>query len=1139
MIKDIKLFLRGMEADLPQTPDILFNYTEDDLRNPTIVKNSYTKTLTLDNTPANNKIFSEFVNNQFVVGSGFNPTKKMPFMLYLDGDLVESGYARLDSIAGTEYYKKYQITLFGGLGDFFYNLMYNDAEGGKRTMADLHYMSGTTSADEFNFTMDMHAIADGWKTMTLTEEEAAYSVWELRKWKYINFMPAYEGIPDDFDADKVLINFRDSDLISGVTSGTSAYTAFDGYALAEMKQEHTGDEMHEFRSYLQRPTLNVRKAIEAICKPENNGGYTVDLDSHFFNDDNPYWTDTWVTLPLLRSFDEIDEPAITGATITLGAPYDIGGRDQGDEHTQYYHQTSNATVSGTSRDIYNITMNVILSANYLNNGIQPYNNGFDLNMWGQYTSDWYRSCIVMQLVAYSRDGRPIGGGDAVNLTALYHDGIYPDITLWTGATLPWGTTFVNNIGRFVVTSGNNVAWSNVIPLSISNVPFDATIKLHVFKYADMSQDVMREYGPVGADYDRNNMVWGGGTGEGATYLAASGTSLNISFDSYSVDRVASGEIRTGSKFTKSKLLNTDYSPADFLLSYCKTFGLYFSKDRYEKKIYIRDRNTYYSDEVISATEIIDRTKMDIKPVFVGTKWLDFTSEAAESAAVTKYKEQFGLDYGIQRVNTGYEFNADINNLLKDSIFKGAITALEKSESFSYYNQDYYKPWMLEGFTYSLYSASTTEESTGVTYDPKSTIGVLNGWHGKSYKYYDYFEKLQFHDEDNNPIDGSGVLVFYNGNFMPDSAMTKYWITDDTSEMMVLNDSKPCWLWTRTAASSMMQAIAILVGEYTTSGIPMYSRYKYFGGSEAGGAIRKSLDFGTPKELFNPLSMVPADFDSDIYSQYWKNFVADLYSPDTRVITTRALLPPTFSEEEMRKWWWFDGALWRLNKVTEFNLAKEDMTSVEFVKVQDTDNYKLVQNNDTWWFSVESQYSTKSGGTVTGSTFSAQVVCRDERTAWNLTGSMLVTSISPSTGVGSTNVTVNLAVGAGTGYITGTTADGVTSVMKFIKSQNTVKTELVGSSARTSDETTVKIWVWTSQEFYIGHTWSARAEIEDVVQSDVVWTVSGGTLQAQANRNYCECVLPENTTGHDRVYNIFITNDNSTGDVTIVRILQEG
>lgn len=934
MLKKIRLFLRGIEADLPQAPDILFNYTEDDLRNPTIVKNSYTKTITLDDTPNNNKIFSGFWNNQFIVSSGFNPTKKLPFVLYLNGDLAEEGYARLDNVTGTLNTRKYQITLFGGLGDFFYNLMYNDEEGGKKSLADLHYISGSTSTDEFDFTINMGAVKDAWKAMTLTEDQATGS---MRKWKYINFMPAYEGLPEDFDSDKALINFKSSELVSGITSGDSGYTSFNGYALAELSREHTGNEMREFRSYLQRPVIKVNKVIEACCDPDNNGGYQVVLDPTFFKNDNPYWTDTWATLPLLKSFETVPDE-ITGTTLTLSAAT-YGGIYRPD---RFYWQEHALVTGGTalSRDnMYAVQASFTLQWNKVKQAYANVTSTYPLDFCMYDNDNWYQaSCMIMQLVAYNANGQIVSGGKAVNLTSSFgHYNIDYPTPDNIGFVLPWGKEYTNDVGTW--TGGYNRTYSNTINLSIDNVPAGATVKL-----------VMRKYNLIGPDTTGGNLniCLCGQRADTTQYtndwlyyswLTPEYEPIVVTMTNYSLEAMNSDVVRSGSHFKKSNILSTAYSPADFLLSYGKMFGLYFSKDRYEKKIYIRTRDTYYLPDTIEEVgDKIDRNRMNIKPVFVGTKWLDFNTEVEESEDLEKYQESFGLNYGLQRVNTGYDFNADITNLFEGSIFKGGIPALEKSECFSYFDDDRYKPWMLEGYTYDLYLSGNTSDTTAVTYGEQTTIGVLKGFR-TNLKYYDLYENLQFHDVDDSPIDGSSVLVFYNGNLNIENAVPgfdyglKYWITDDNSTMMVLNDGKPCWLWTVTSKDIYNDDIAVLVSQNNTAGIPLYSRYKYYTGTNN---IAKSLDFGTPKQLFNPLSTITSG--SSLYSQYWENFVKDLYSADTRVLTTRMPLPDNFNSDWMRRFYHFDGGIWRLNAVTEHNIANYEPTQVEFVKVQDTDNY---------------------------------------------------------------------------------------------------------------------------------------------------------------------------------------------------------
>ncbi len=208
MRQDLHLFIGGKEVEFNNDPKILFNFKETDLENPTIVKNSWTKTITINSTPANDDIFTHFWNLERTQGGGinFNAMVKTPFELFINNALVQNGYAKLDNIKMSNNSIQYQISLYGGLGDFFYNLSYVQGSVGdeKKTLASLIYINSEISTEpDLNFTINRDTIKAAWDTITETGTQ-------LDKWKVINFAPVYNGIPDDFDADKVLINNRGS-----------------------------------------------------------------------------------------------------------------------------------------------------------------------------------------------------------------------------------------------------------------------------------------------------------------------------------------------------------------------------------------------------------------------------------------------------------------------------------------------------------------------------------------------------------------------------------------------------------------------------------------------------------------------------------------------------------------------------------------------------------------------------------------------------------------------------------------------------------------------------------------------------------------------------------------------------------------
>ena len=59
MRQEIQLFIAGTEVEFAQPPEILFSYIRTDYTDPTVLRNSYSKTLTIEGTPNNNRIFNK------------------------------------------------------------------------------------------------------------------------------------------------------------------------------------------------------------------------------------------------------------------------------------------------------------------------------------------------------------------------------------------------------------------------------------------------------------------------------------------------------------------------------------------------------------------------------------------------------------------------------------------------------------------------------------------------------------------------------------------------------------------------------------------------------------------------------------------------------------------------------------------------------------------------------------------------------------------------------------------------------------------------------------------------------------------------------------------------------------------------
>jgi hypothetical protein len=293
MRKNIKLFIANKEVDCSEGISLPMTYTVEDFQNPTIVKNSFSKTISIPDTKNNNKIFGEIYKlDRFLhikegnfSGVYFDPSKRVDFGIYNNGYLVESGYMQLNSISIKQAVITYNITLYGGLGDFFYGLKYKE-DGTIRTLADLQYFVTDEDGNvlptdtEMNFHINKDFVNTCFNWSKVNDGSQIYD--------FLTFIPAYNGLYENFDNETCLINTNGDNLFptSKTDSGTT-YTPYNGYGLAKLNRAYTEWEMRDLRSYMQRPALKLSKLIETICRKENSG-YDVIFDDSFFNYSNPY-----------------------------------------------------------------------------------------------------------------------------------------------------------------------------------------------------------------------------------------------------------------------------------------------------------------------------------------------------------------------------------------------------------------------------------------------------------------------------------------------------------------------------------------------------------------------------------------------------------------------------------------------------------------------------------------------------------------------------------------------------------------------------------------------------------------------------------------------------------------------------------
>lgn len=998
MKNNISLYLNGQLAELGENPDIQFNYAVTDHTNPTVIKNSYSKTVSLPGTPTNERIFSQLSKldrtQHFGRTDYWNPSQRVSFSILNNGTLVEEGYAKIDNIIKTGNRTTYQLTLYGGLSQFFFNLSYA-SDGSKLKLSDLSYLGGTD--DELNFRINRQSVSDAWDRLSTGSGD--------EKWDVVNFAVAYEGLPDDFDSDRVLINtndlncelrqaygntVHDGQIAKEIKSDGTNYKIKGGYADGELIRECTSFEVRDLRSYLQRPVFNMRKMVEACCNPVNNGGYKVDLDNHFFNDENPYWNKAWATLP--RITDLKKEENIQ----TLD--YKITGKVVSDFYDIRWTISDVTVMQDNRKYVYGMTIScnpTVATEDKL-----------------YMSADGWLGGIALQAIVYDENINAIAGsniyvltntdnnGDLVDVNSMINDGVY----------IPrFEKQYRIQQGYFQKTS-TGYSWNTRVMLTVDLTDIDSSTPAK-------SVDLRLTYLPF-----KQNGSWTTGGRMKSVYPSISSHEKLYMIDALPIELEekvyanTEGALHSDTLITKEMLLGgVDITPCEYLLNYCKLFGLYLIKDPYEKKISIMTRGTYYSKNTVDIEQQVDRNKeLNINPLSFNAKWysMNYKNESDKTEFAEKYFNSYGNDYGRQLIDTQYNFDTNTTELYSSTNFTNGIIGLEKDNWYTeiFDSKNVYTPSAFHNWVTIKYkSDGDKEESDELDVPTTYSVNASDTLFDLKYNdFYDIVPKLQLHAKSNEHKEFNSTLLFYDGRKSIGNEIM--WLTDDIPAMYRDSDN-PCWLVTSSSVNSNGKQIAQKI-----MSIPYFTRYLL---DENEKNITTSWDFGRTKELYVPNISWASDKDT-VYEKYWQDYIQDLYSVNTRTVEAYIQLKGQTTQEALRKFYWFDNCLWVMTKIDGYSAALRDTVKCTFTKVNNKSSYTEQVYYPTYAFDVY-----RSNGNLpvsyTGTTTDREVI------GYVLSNVVWTVSVNDSS-LGSFDTT--------NGYVTGSTASEEAKYFRFVFNVNT-------------------------------------------------------------------------------------------------------
>lgn len=342
----IELYIENQKIDLTDDIEINFTYETIDPDKLSSIKNSFSKTVNIPGTPNNNRTFGyifrfdKYFNslNTGRIGNDYDPHKKVNWFINKNGSLINRGYCTLDNIkVKNDYEYTYQLTLYGGLGEFFYNLAYNE-DGSEKTLYDLfwnwfpklniidEYGPATTKENENNtllYVCEPAQVASSYSKLN-PYYRATGSTYIDRD---VVFVPCYTGLYEDFDSKSMLVatalqkeaavpgaqtisdNMRT--ILSGsfpdsMTQDGKTYTALnrnldstglETYGLVKFSRDLDPFEAGEMRINETPIAIRLSKLMEVISNPINNGGYIVEWDDVIKS--SPYWLYSWIMLDKL------------------------------------------------------------------------------------------------------------------------------------------------------------------------------------------------------------------------------------------------------------------------------------------------------------------------------------------------------------------------------------------------------------------------------------------------------------------------------------------------------------------------------------------------------------------------------------------------------------------------------------------------------------------------------------------------------------------------------------------------------------------------------------------------------------------------------------------------------------------------
>lgn len=858
----IDLYLEGKPVELDSDFSLALTYSFSDLEDPAAITGDFSKEMTIKGTPANNALFGQIwrfdrkmiPNDATNLSIYFNASKRTDAQIVIGGAVLKSGYVKLTGISNSKGLIQYKIVFYSKLCEVLHTIM-------EQKLRDLPF------PNDLLHSLNRQNVLSSWNTNTGV-------------FQYLTYLMSNSGLYEEFESTKWIRYVNGTYVVEDVLNGV------------ELDELAKG----EYRSYYQRPALKIKPLIDLIAQEHG-----ITLDPIFFNAGNPYYAGSVMSLPryTMSGFDEVDSATdmdVASFFITHNnGHYSVTAKYKGNgtRFSETFSEEINIEGYGNKEFAIEFMFDVKC---YTDKGVS-FNYGYvGFNENTKNIQPFYpKAELIINGTAYKMTPYLPNGIGVLKFLNVSGD-------MLTGEFFAYDGSGGQNYFYSGYRPGGNLQ-NNSIPVrfTINNLPLNAktaTIRItfywplnggYIFD-ADGSGETYTVY-----KYDINigPIVKAPTTGvvnldEYFPYTAGF-TGKDATFSDFK-------KIRSGYQVTKKEIIDDELTTGEFLIDYCKLFGLLFTTDD-SGKLSIISRNQFFNNPKIEDwTGKVDRSKqMEITPLTFDVS--KFVMKYADGGTFYEnyYQDKTGSVYGSQEIRTGYEFENNEKDIFEGTIFNTPITSKESSRvlvsnKMIFINDNRILPALFE-----------KDGATRVQSDSK------------------------YH------------LLFYNG-FAPfdTSRGNSVFVTDDIPQMLNedIGGGQYCWIDTSTIANVIKLVLYPVFSTMDKSG-----KYSWL--------------FGRPLENYAGIPSLQLPESATLYNRFWARYFEDVYAVDNKRMTCYVKLSHCdMNQLSFANFVRIDGAIWHPNKVIDYNPASDGPTKVELVQVRDISAYSSAVDVDWLWYGIE-------------------------------------------------------------------------------------------------------------------------------------------------------------------------------------------